>query len=111
MARTRFPEKKKAIVKSRRTKWPKGVISMGKKKGSIYNFGGHMVAPPDNCPNRFKTADDGGVWVDFALCRPEYCEKYPCPRRMWYNKATAQEKNAEWIRQGVKTFIAFQDYK
>lgn len=43
-----------------------------------YNWGGHLIDPPERCEWR-KTADDGGVWTDFALCMTrceDHCERY-----------------------------------
>ena len=82
---------------------------MPKPKGNrILNCGGHLINPPDYCPHRKKFRDDGGIWVDLAVCRPEYCEKYPCDRRRWFNKASGPERNEEWQRCGVVFFIPFQ---
>jgi len=67
----------------------------------IYNMGGHMINPPEDCPSR-QRANDGGEWVNLPICA-YYCERRDdCDRYQQFESMTDEERRQELIDNGVK---------
>jgi len=71
------------------------------REPNIYqNCGGHLIDPPDTCEYQ-KTAPDGAIWTDLALCFRTCPKRMDCLRYAEYKKMTMYERVADLRARGV----------
>lgn len=63
------------------------------------NWGGHLINPPDECPYKFQSARDGGVWCDLGNCTRTCGDK--CSRYYEYKRMTPSQVKDELYANGV----------